>query len=68
MWSLKLWNGFLNTTTFRQSRNPFHNFNDHMLWLDGWTDVWRLLRDPGVIASGWAGTCSTIPCGRCPGG
>ena len=27
-------------------RNPFHNFNDHMLWLDGWNDVWRLLRDP----------------------
>ncbi len=27
-------------------KNPFHNFNDQMLWLDGWTDVWRLLRDP----------------------
>ena len=27
-------------------RNPFHNFNDHALWLDGWNDVWRVLRDP----------------------
>ena len=27
-------------------KNPFHNFNDQALWLDGWNDVWRLLRDP----------------------
>jgi len=36
-------------------RNPFHNFNDHALWLDGWNDVWRLLRGPewDRVGLGW---------------
>jgi 4-amino-4-deoxy-L-arabinose transferase-like glycosyltransferase len=44
--------GFVAVTSFLLWRNavvfknPFHNFNDHALWLDGWNDVWRVLRDP----------------------
>ena len=36
-------------------RNPFHNFNDHALWVDGWNEVWRLLRDPEWerVGLGW---------------
>jgi hypothetical protein len=26
--------------------NPFHNFNDHSLWLDSWQETLRLVRSP----------------------
>jgi hypothetical protein len=27
--------------------NPFHNFNDPLVWLDGWQQTWRVMREPG---------------------
>jgi 4-amino-4-deoxy-L-arabinose transferase-like glycosyltransferase len=42
--------GFVAVASFLLVRNtrmfgsPFHNFNDHSLWLDGWDDTWRLMR------------------------
>jgi hypothetical protein len=35
--------------------NPFHNFNDHSIWLDGWKDTVRLMRTPewSHIGFGW---------------
>jgi 4-amino-4-deoxy-L-arabinose transferase-like glycosyltransferase len=44
--------GFVAVSSFLLWRNvrvfgsPFHNFNDRPLWLDGWEDVWRLMRTP----------------------
>src|SRR5262249_20516532 len=35
---------FRNTKVFG---NPFHNFNDPLVWLDGFDQTWRVMRQPG---------------------
>jgi 4-amino-4-deoxy-L-arabinose transferase-like glycosyltransferase len=54
--------GFVGVTFFLLWRNvidyggnPFHNFNDRSIWLDGWQDTLRLMRTPDWqhIGLGW---------------
>lgn len=50
--------GFLVVTAFLLRRNmivshnPFHNYNDRLLWLDNWEESWEFLRDPEKRAVG----------------
>jgi 4-amino-4-deoxy-L-arabinose transferase-like glycosyltransferase len=53
--------GFVITALFLLWRNrivygnPFHNFNDHSAWLDGWKETWAYLHSPewNRIGLGW---------------
>jgi 4-amino-4-deoxy-L-arabinose transferase-like glycosyltransferase len=53
--------GFVTTALFLLWRNrvvygnPFHNFNDHSAWLDGWKETWAYLHSQewNRIGLGW---------------